>query len=238
MKAYWYWSLCGDAMNFGDNLTPWLFEKICGVLPIHSRVCPQVFACGSIGEIIPDGYYGYILGTGMMYAETRKDLRNAKVLALRGKLTKAACSGVPDDITLGDFGIALKHIVPKAVAKYDIGEIPHHVTTDAGKTLGTGGLVINILRPPEEIIEKAAECRRIVSNSLHGLILADVLGIENKWIPDKAVLGDGHKFRDYASVFDEDIKPNEWRLAPQDKILEISEQLVAHMWIVHDSLSK
>jgi pyruvyltransferase len=232
MKAFW--SFAGNGHNFGDQLTPWLFEQICGVTLFNSQQ-PEIVACGSIAELISEGYSGYILGTGMIYAKTRKDFSKAKVLALRGALTQAACSGVPEGITLGDFGLALRHVVPKAVPKYDIGEIPHHVTSDSGRNLGTGGQVIRITLPPADIIDRASQCRRIVSNSLHALVLADVLGIENKWIPDKEVLGDGHKFRDYVSAFGEEIKPNEWRLAPQDKVDKIANQLVSHMWDIVSS---
>ncbi|MFA6270848.1 MAG: hypothetical protein WC657_06615 [Candidatus Paceibacterota bacterium] len=227
LKSYWSWAAGGK--NFGDQLTPFLFKEICGVelQRVKEPRGAELFACGSIGELIPDWYTGVVLGTGMMYEDTRKNLRQARVLALRGK-GSLAISQV-ENVLLGDFGLAMRCIMPKSHPKHGVGEIPHHVIFEAEKGMFTTNFVIDLKQEPRKVIEQAAECRKIVSSSLHGLVLADCLGVENMWLPDKRVEGDGFKFRDYASAFGEEIKPNEWRLAPQEKVDEIAEKLVALM---------
>jgi hypothetical protein len=79
------------------------------------------------------------------------------------------------------------------------------------------GLLLDpVAGDPEGLIALAASCQRIVSSSLHGLILADALGIPNMWDPyPPADPGDGFKYRDYASAYGERIAPYEWRLADQ-----------------------
>ena len=227
MKAFW--SLAGNSRNFGDQLTPFLFEEILGVRLVRTNENEApLFCCGSIVELIPDNFNGYVLGSGAMYAKTRKDLSRAKVLALRGKLTQAACNVGPT--VLGDFGLALRRIVPRNLHPVnEIGETPHHIIFEAKQNHGTGGFVIDVCLKPWEVVERVASCRKIVSSSLHGLVLADALGIESMWVPDGRVNGDGFKFRDYASAFGEEIKPNVWRKAPLDKVESISESLVGLM---------
>ena len=227
MKAFW--SLAGNGRNFGDQLTPFLFEEILGVRLVRTNEnAANLFCGGSVVELIPDKFGGYVLGTGAMYAKTHNDLSRAKVLALRGELTRAACN--VEKTVLGDFGLALRRIVPRKLHPVnEIGETPHHFIYEAGQNHGTGGFVINMLLKPWEVIERVASCRKIVSSSLHGLVLADALGIESMWVPDGRVNGDGFKFRDYASAFGEEIKPNVWRKAPLDKVESISESLVGLM---------
>ncbi|WP_156383835.1 hypothetical protein [Methylobacterium sp. Leaf456] len=63
------------------------------------------------------------------------------------------------------------------------------------------------------MIDAVLSCRRILSSSLHGLILAHAYGIPATWlkISDRP-LGDDFKFRDYwASIGRDDVSPVEAR---------------------------
>ena len=81
---------------------------------------------------------------------------------------------------------------------------------------------VDITADTETVIQEADKCERIISSSLHGIVLADALGIENKWEYSDRVYGKGFKFRDYASALGEDIEPDEWRLGNQERIAEIA----------------
>ena len=80
--------------------------------------------------------------------------------------------------------------------------------------------VIDVRSGIENVMREASKCERIISSSLHGIILSDALGIENKWEISEKVLGAGFKFRDYASALGEEIEPGEWRLGNQERIGE------------------
>ncbi len=55
---------------------------------------------------------------------------------------------------------------------------------------------------PSAVIKQIAECECIVSSSLHGLIIADSLGIPNIHVKvTNNLLGDGFKFDDYYSAY-------------------------------------
>ena len=219
MRIHWFrgneWD--GSTGNFGDWLTPYFLHKLTGVKIEWTRASDaEMFGCGSIIETIPVGFNGIIFTTGMMAETTeRRDLAGAQILALRGPLT-AERIGVT--APLGDLGLLCSLFKPTEPKRYDVGWIPHYVHHADQHP----GYKIDIRGGIEHVLREASKCERIVSNSLHGIILADALGIENKWIRSGRVLGKGFKFRDYAAALGEDIKPDVWRMGDQERIGEIA----------------
>lgn len=213
MKAYWHRERRGP--NFGDMLTPWLLPKY----GVHVRWVQagqaEFFGAGSIAARIPIGYAGWVWGTGKLKADQIIDLSTARVLAVRGPLTHEA------DL-YADPGLLCSLYAPVEEKRWDYGVISHYI-----EQLPHEGRRINILSDPEDIVRAAVRSRRIVSNSLHGLILADSLGIPNMWVYSDKVIGEGFKFRDYAASFGEKIEPDVWRLAPQEQVQEKQAALVA-----------
>ncbi|HEY8953660.1 MAG TPA: polysaccharide pyruvyl transferase family protein, partial [Candidatus Dormibacteraeota bacterium] len=195
MKAYWAIAeSAGGRGNFGDVLTPLLFERLCGIrLKWVEREEAELIAIGSLADTIPRGYAGIVLGTGCMF-DVPIELDAAKVLALRGVLT-ARLAGLHPPL-LADLGLLASDLAPVVDRDVPIGTVRH-----AGDPRPPIGLALDPLGDPEEMIADAARCQRIVSSSLHGLILADALGIPNMWDPHPWVRGHGFKFRDYASAF-------------------------------------
>ena len=156
-----------------------------------------------------------IWGSGFIQGDfyRLRPYRPLEVLALRGKLSLSileSAIGQPlHDVVLGDPGLLISrlfdnHIVPK---RYKLGIIPHY--SDANNPLiediiqaNNGCHRINILDKPNVVIADIAQCERIVSTALHGLIAADSLGIPNRWIKvSDEVRGRGFKFHDYYSTF-------------------------------------
>jgi len=203
-----YWARAGN--NFGDVLTPLLFERLCGAqLEWVEREDAELFAIGSIAELIPRGYTGLVIGTGCMFGDP-VEFDHATVLALRGVLT-ARQAGLHPDL-LADMGL----LAPDLLETLPPRDLPIGTVRAGGDPRPPIGETLDPAGDPAEMIATAARCARIVSSSLHGLILADALGIPNMWDPYSTA--PPFKFRDYASAYGERIEPYVWRVADQVQV--------------------
>jgi pyruvyltransferase len=216
VKAYWH-----QHDNFGDSLTRYWIERLTGRevqwTPANKA---DLIGCGSIVEAIPEGFTGIILGSGVMYETAlRFDLKSADIRALRGPLT-AERIGV--DVPYGDMGLLFSLFKSRWVPVYEVGTLPHYAVRDRQEL---DHHYIDIMAGVESVVRHVSKCKRIISSSLHGIILADALGIENQWVYSDKVLGGGFKFRDYAASLGEDIEPGVWRLGNQERIADIAEWL-------------
>lgn len=217
--------------NFGDLLTPFFLKEL-GFTPIHApRVSFAKFVCvGSILDSINEGFSGAILGSGFLNDKRPKKLPNATVLAVRGKLTKQLL-GLDGDIQLGDSGLILSKLIHKRPEKkYKLGVVPHYSDKEDIrvqsfiKEYSEDVLFIDVYQDPVAVFNQIAMCEHIASSSLHGLVLADSLGIPNLWLSFSNLLGNGtFKFDDYYSAFDEERAP----YVPTGK--ESSEKLISLM---------
>lgn len=208
MRAYW--ARAGN--NFGDVLTPLLFDRLCGVqLEWVEREDAELFAVGSIAELIPRGYRGLVIGSGCMFDEPI-ELDGALVLALRGVLT-ARLAGLHPPL-LADLGL----LAPDLIQAIPDRDLPIGTVRAGGDPRPPMGVTLDPQSDAIELIRTAARCQSIVSSSLHGLILADALGIPNMWDPYPTA--PPFKFRDYASAYGERIEPYQWRVADQIQVAE------------------
>jgi pyruvyltransferase len=225
MKMYWFRGMSWDGSlgNFGDWLTPYFLAKLTKIKIEWVRPAEaELFGCGSIVEAIPEGFTGTILTSGIMHETTqRPDLASANLLGLRGPLT-AERIGDLNGVQYGDLGLLCRLFAPRVHKQYEVGVIPHYVFSDREYP---GHHVIKVTSGIEHVVREASKCERILTSSLHGVILADALGIENKWEYTDRVFGKGFKFRDYASALGEEITPGEWRLGNQERVAEIATSL-------------
>lgn len=195
--------------NFGDCLQPDTL-KYYGLLPVYvpSLDKSDVILAGSILQLVSDDYNGYIIGTGG--DNYKYHFQQAKILAVRGVLTKNNIRGGEASILLGDTGLLAPKIYPKEVKKkYDLGIVLHFVDQNSiieknyrQKFYKESVLFINVLRSPKDVINDIKSCNAIVSSSLHGLIIADSFHIPNKWIINRETMPTSfyeYKFNDYYS---------------------------------------
>lgn len=166
--------------------------------------------------------------------------RRIKVYALRGKLTRSlldrlGLTNPSDVIPYGDPGLLYAKLFGvKPMPEYDLGIVPHICDKAQGakifklyQDLGLNVALIDVVKPPYEVVSSIAKCRRILSSSLHGLIVADSLSIPNAHVVLSTL---GHskddfelKFRDYYSAFSKEMPApveSENILAAPHKILE------------------
>lgn len=213
IRAYW-----SRSANFGDALTPWLFDQFTSAEVTFARAgSAELFAVGSLLDWIPEGFTGTVLGAGKMRPGPCVDLNAANVLAVRGPLT-AAYANVDCDL-YGDLGLLCRLYPHQNTGRYKVGVLPHMRDTRlAPKLARKGNLAIDICSPIEQVISQVADCQRIVTSSLHGLILADALGIESRWEQSDAVYGGRFKFDDYhLGMFGTPV-PDGWRTADQNVV--------------------
>jgi len=89
---------------------------------------------------------------------------------------------------------------PEIEKEHKIGIIPHYIDYKAVKSAFSDYRVINILDAnPLKVIDEILKCERIITSSLHGLIIAQTYGIPAALVDtiDGKLSGDGTKFLDY-----------------------------------------
>jgi len=223
-KAYWY----RGRSNFGDALTELLLTNL-GVTPHWCEPAEaELVIVGSILLHLPDGWAGTVCGVGLMYGDSRIDLSNADVLALRGTLTAArvTCSPGRRPIVIGDPGLLVSRFVTQPTAKYDFGIIPHWSDTRLRERYPHGQL-IDVNQPPAQVVSEIASCQHVISSSLHGIVVADAFGVprQAELFPQACIDGGDFKFRDYASALDETPRFGEMWRAPSEKVERIQDGL-------------
>jgi hypothetical protein len=223
VKAYWWTGTPrGATANFGDGLTPLLLEHFTGqTVEWAPAKEAEWIAVGSIATHIPKGWGGIVWGSGKMRKRDRIDLSNAKVLALRGQLT-ANESGANGDYVLGDPGL-LVSLLPgvKRTGEHPVGIVPHW--QDRWLPWRHRGMTISPQGDPMTVIRQIASCSRIISSSLHGIIVADAFGIERRW--ERAANATEFKFRDYMSVVG-DIPRSTWSRVDSRKVKAAQKALI------------
>ena len=194
-----------------------LCEAISGRRVVYSkpRNCDLV-ACGSLYQRLQNHFWNRsvnVWGTGIIDKRSPYNTRHI-IHAVRGKLTAETIAN-RSITTFGDPGLLSDILLTEknTVKKFRVGIIPHYVdqknkiVTEFLKQKGV--TFIDVFSETIDFMKQVNECDIILSSSLHGLVVADSLGIPNAWIKiSDLVRGEGFKFADYYSAFElEDIKP-------------------------------
>jgi pyruvyltransferase len=205
-KAYWW----AEHPNFGDQLAPLLLERFADIKATRATICgSSIVTVGSCLEHIPPEWPGYILGTGALYENSRLHLHTgtATILGVRGPLTAKKCPA--GTYMLGDPGLLAPELVvpPYEPDKlYDLGIVPHwtddHLARDPRFKLDDKWVtrIISPTQDPLSVIRSISHCQKIVTSSLHGMIIADAFGIPRRFEPAphwSAAEGGMFKFHDY-----------------------------------------
>ncbi len=179
----------------------------------------------------------YIWGTGFVkYKEqdTKFYKKKTCICAVRGELSKKRVEkilGHSIDVPLGDAGILSSYLLDeKPDKKYKVGIIAHYKEQNEkafSELLSKfpNSVFIDVRKTPYEVTKRIAECESILSSSLHGLIIADSLGVPNRHIVvTNNLLGDGFKFDDYYSAYGLDHKFIDLNKEKIDSIDEVMEK--------------
>lgn len=214
--AYWW----RGKTNFGDLLTPLLLDRFSDIKVEWAGVNQaDMVVVGSVLEHLPQGYDGIIAGSGKLREEEPVDVSSAHVLGVRGPLTAKLAKGMPSDYVIGDPGLLANELV-EVEKEYSLGIVPHWSDTQLEQRkefLKYDPLIIKPDEHPLDVIRNIGRCRKIISSSLHGIILADAFGIPRRTetCPRFVHEGGDFKFRDHNEAVGVEFKLGETQEAPR-----------------------
>lgn len=189
MKLY-YFQFKDRRKNFGDELN----------LTIWNKIFPNIFDSDEniifvgIGTLInrekmPCAKKRIIFSSGVGYGTPPKIDHSFKIYCLRGKLS-AKELGVPENLAIADGAILMKDIYKVGHAKkYKYSFMPHNSTAYMGGgtwkklCMSLKIFYIDPLWPIERIIRSIIETEVLITEALHGAIVADTF--RTPWIPVK-----------------------------------------------------
>lgn len=160
----------------------------------------------AIGSILQTSCkWSQVWGAGFMNA--RDHFRGGEVFAVRGKYSDMMLQrmGYKGCNVYGDPALLMPLLYkPNKIAKYKIGIIPHWSETEFFKALYADKYKVIDLRTTdvEQVIDDVCSCERIVSTSLHGIIISHAYSVPALWISNCNIGTDGTKFFDYFSSVD------------------------------------
>lgn len=190
------------APNFGDLLAPWLVAKISGQeVGFAPKGTPAYLVIGSILSHVTDGCVAW--GVGSFGTETPTQIsKKADYRAVRGPLTRNKLDNlkIPCPRVYGDPALLVPdYYRPDIEPLYEVGVVLRWSETGRNDNFNVPG-VKKIFLGSDDIegtIDDMLSCKRIVSSSLHGLILADAYGIPNAWLDSPTPKGKEFKYWDY-----------------------------------------
>lgn len=182
---WWAGTIHNNELNFGDILTPFIVRKLSGFDPVIVLDTGGRYMCS--GSTLPDLMEGDIVwGSGVVQPNDLLRIPDkVKFCAVRGPLTRELLVNkfhqrVPE--IYGDACLLIPKLfdIPESTKDY-IGLVPHVIeySVVAEHILPDRYTLINIASGFSQVISAFSKCRLIISSSLHGLMLADALGIPN-----------------------------------------------------------
>lgn len=196
--------------NYGDLLSKYIVEKISGrpVKWIHPKKQAwyqlnkaHYFAVGSV--LAQASRHSIVWGSGIV--DRKHKIAKADFRAVRGPETRKYLieQGYDCPEVYGDPAILLPDFyAPQIKKEYELGIIPHYVDfkkisaeyQNVEKVKVIDMMTLDIEKTTDEILA----CKKIISSSLHGVIVPHTYGIPALWMKfsDK-VFGDNIKYQDY-----------------------------------------
>ena len=115
---------------------------------------------------------------------------------------------VKGNFAIGDPGLLADELVPLQEKEHDLGVIPHWTDRSLAsdpRFLKYHPKLIDVRNDPIKVITDIGKCKKIVSSSLHGIILADAFGIPRRIEISPRALSHAHqegglfKWQDYSA---------------------------------------
>ncbi len=230
----------GPVNNLGDALSPILLQHFSDITVTWTP--PEdadLVCCGSVLDVLPTGYAGTVVGSGQLHNHTLTDLTFATVLGLRGALSRMRVECGDQNPVLADPGLLASELVTPVPNSIEIGVVPHWSDRELWLLEQTKAMrgkyamptLIDPTGDPLEVIAAIGSCRKVVTSTLHGAVVADAFGIPRRvelapaMRNDKAHEGSTFKFADYASTLGQPITFGKLQTAPQERVTAMQWQL-------------
>lgn len=204
IKLYQY----PDPKNVGDNLSLPIVKHFLrrNVTLVPDREQGKLLAVGSImGKLKPNDV---VWGTGCSRDNEVNTSQNT-FLAVRGKMTKALIKGEVVPEIYGDPALLLPLLYnPPRHTTHKVGFIPHYIDKPVFKLPDKNGKMIDVNSGWKRFVDQILSCERIVSSSLHGIIVAEAYGVPAEWaVYTDKIYGGRFKFKDYQTGTQRDVRP-------------------------------
>ena len=217
--------------NFGDSINYALLKDLTNKEIIKFNYCNKNFykkfsypTFSFIGSILDKWFINknnsfnetfptlIIYGIGFMYElnKTKYPVKNIDIRAIRGKYSlnnlKYCNIKIKKNIIFGDPGLLSIFLFNLSNIKkiYNLCIIPHYIDQKNKilKKLNIKNSIILDIKNEKKFMYELAKCKRVISSSLHGLILSDSLIIPNiRIILSNKINGGNFKFNDYYSSY-------------------------------------
>ena len=202
IKLFWW----NKRNNFGDSVNYDLVSHISKNevewVP-HNYSQEYYMATGSVIHLATDKTI--IWGSGFISNIARPLKIPKQIFAVRGPLTRKRLLKLNMECPAiyGDPALLLPYYyMPKIEKKYELGIIPHYVDKKNiffNQNFNSNIKIIDIeQKNSSTFINQVLECKRIISSTLHGIIIADAYNIPVlRVIFSKKIIGGNFKFDDY-----------------------------------------
>ncbi len=191
----------------------------------------EIIVIGSILGHMPKGWAGVVAGVGKLHEKTMIDLPGANFLAVRGPLT---ARGIKKDMVLADPALLADELVGYRDKEYDLGLVPHWTDKDLAndkRFLKYNPRIIDVRGEPLSVLREISKCKKIVTSSLHGAIVADAFIIPRRielaprMITHAHQEGGDFKWRDYHASLEMKFEPGVLMCADPHKVHDLQHQL-------------
>ena len=205
----YFWN---DIPNFGDQLSAAVVAWVTArpVVRVAATHRGKLIAVGSVldqaldGDVVwgtgvpPMCYDAYYARPGRLaFLKLRRRVPRIRVLAVRGPFTRDVllANAVDCPPLFGDPALILPHFFdPPRKKRHAVALVPH--LEDIGRYRDCGVPTIDVRQDWQRVVSEIVACERIISTSLHGLIVAEAYGIPAVWLRETCSHG-FVKFVDY-----------------------------------------
>lgn len=202
-RHLFYWTRANGQVNFGDLLSRDIVEALLirKGLSLKSKSSGRLLALGSIIHYARERDTIWGSGINFKLENSFPSAKHLDIRSVRGLLTKKALESrgfnVPN--VFGDPGILLKDLfeinVP-AKKEYEYLILPNLNDLSVSNSLDQR-LVISPTEHWINVVSKISKCNVLITSSLHGIILCEVLGINYRFIR----IGETEDLRKYEDYY-------------------------------------